>query len=82
MTEKLDKYFNKKWSEYGHELEIRTYETFDEAGQHSGFGLHGTVDGKSKRGTGALVADSSHYQDLKHTLDLYAHGFTAKEIWG
>lgn len=68
----LGRYFNRKWQESGHTLEIQVRQFEDEAGnQHPG--LVGTMDGEVQQFTmNQFRADSETYHDIKWLLENYA----------
>jgi hypothetical protein len=76
----LEKYFNRKWRESGHTLEIQVRIFEDEAGnQHQG--LVGTMDGEVKRFTmDQFRANSETYHYIKWLLENYAIRQAQKEM--
>jgi hypothetical protein len=74
----LGRYFNRKWRENEHMLEIRVQQFEDEAGNmHPG--LVGTMDGEVKQFTmNQFRADSETYHDIKQMLEIHASGYWGK----
>lgn len=76
----LESYFNRKWQENGHTLEIKVRMFENEAG-HQHPGLVGTLDGEVRQFTmDQFSADSESYQYIKHMLEIHASGNWGKTL--